>query len=386
MPVIQYQPTTSYATERTATVYQLSRLTPPSSGCFAAVLAVFAGGGALCQTIKLPDGRECARAADRLRSQSFREKAWGAHLAAACQMPNLAGEIGAELERLDPEAVAKSTWNSEPFWVAHSMLDALIQLRQPLPASVLALATKGFPTEGTILMLQSAFENQALLAEVHARSGGAEWVAASNALAHMRAPGFAAKLLAEVRLTHWIVVSDDGRPPGRGFAGSLASGSPTVRVPADFPPIAVYRLTAQRAPGDELVSDGTTPIYSTRITLEPGVERTLTWPPEGYCSQCLEIDYLAELAHLSKTDVEHCIEPWTPVRWTNPLRLNAEIVQALANQEAALKKLVTSLNSAAVLEISETGVRFQVEVRIEDRRSNRPVSLPTTSSIEFRLP
>lgn len=367
-------------------MHRLSQRFRLSSCSFAAVLAAIAGGRAVCQTVRAPDAHECVRAADHLHSQPLQEKAWGAYLAAACRMPNLADEIAAELVRLDPEAVAKSTWDSEPFWVAHSMLDALIQLRQPIPASVLAPATKGFPAEGTILMLQNALENRALLAEVHARPGGAEWVAASNALARMRAVGFAATLLGEIRLTHWIVVSDDGMPPGRGFAGSLASGSPTMRVPAGFPPIAVYRLTAQHAPGDELVSDGATPIYSTRTTLEPGVERTLTWPPEGYCSQCLDIEYLAELARLSKADVERCIEPWTPVSWTNPLRLNTEIIQALANQEAALKELVKSLNSGGALEISETGIRLHVEVRIEDRRSNRSVPLPAASSTEFRLP
>jgi hypothetical protein len=357
-----------------------------SSCSFAVMLSVVSGGEAICQTLGHLGADECVGAADRLHSDSLREKAWGAHLAAACQMQELAGEIGAELERLHPDALAGSTWNSEAFWVGHSMLDALIQLREPLPASVLASVAKGLPNERTILMLQNALENRALLAEVRAHPGGGEWVAASNALPRMRAPGFAAALLAEIHVTHGVWVSDRGRLPGRGVAGSLASGAPTMPVPSGFPPIAVYRLTAQHAPGDELVSDGGTPIYSQRTIIEPGVERTLTWPPEGYCSQCLEIEYLAELAHLLKTEVDRCIEPQTPVRWTNLLQLNAEIAQALANQHTALKQLAKLLISAGILDISELRLPLRVEVRIEDQRRNRSVPRPTFTSVEFRLP
>ena len=77
-----------------------------------------------------------------------------------CQLTGLAGEIEAELAQAQPEALARFTWNSESFWMAHAMLDALIQLRQPVPMEPLESIAKAFPIEGTILMLQFPAENR----------------------------------------------------------------------------------------------------------------------------------------------------------------------------------------------------------------------------------
>src|SRR5205085_12217875 len=120
--------------------------------------------GALCQSPAPPDPRECAGAAERLQAESMREKAWGAYLAAACTIPSLAGEIGAELERLHPQELARLTWDSESFWAGRTMLDALIQLHEPLEASLLTSISQGFPTEATILALQDELRNGPLLA------------------------------------------------------------------------------------------------------------------------------------------------------------------------------------------------------------------------------
>src|ERR1700730_5482048 len=81
-------------------IYQMPVLRACS---FALALALIFRSDAVCQTPRTPSASECARAADRLHAEPLQEKAWGAHLAAVCKMPELAGEIGAELERLNPE-------------------------------------------------------------------------------------------------------------------------------------------------------------------------------------------------------------------------------------------------------------------------------------------
>lgn len=342
-------------------------------------------GGSLGQVLESRAAPDCERTADRLGAQSLREKSWGAHWAVVCQLGGLASDIGAELARAQPGALAQFTWDSEPFWMAHSMLDALIQLRQPLPSSLLESIAKAFPIEGTILMLQYPTENWRLLEGVHAHSGGAEWVAASNALTRLRAPGFAATLMAEISLSHSVWVSDNGDVPGRGMAGSIGSGRPTLRVPPDFPPIGIYRLTAQRSPDDQLISDGVLPIYSHRTVLNPGVEQALNYPPEGYCSRCLEIGYLAELAGTSRTEVDRVVTWQTAVRWTNLMQLSVEVSRALRDQELAFKHLASSLVSAGVLDNSELQMVCHIDVSIEDRRSDQSVLLPKWPPVEFRL-
>jgi hypothetical protein len=348
------------------------------------LLPAFCVGG-LCQTIGAGDTHDCERAAEFLRAASTLEKSWGAHWAAVCRLRGLAGEIATELARADPETLAKSVWDSEPFWMAHSMLDGLIQLRQPLAEPVLESIAKGFPVEATILMLQFPEANRQLLAAIHAHSGGAEWVAASNSLARMRAPGFAATLLAEIPLSQWVVVSDTGDAPERGTAGSLASGGPTVRVPPNFPVVGMYRLTGQRSPGDELVSDGSVPIYSHRIPLEPGVKQILDYPAEGYCTRCLEIGYLAELSGVTRAEAAHVVEWRTAVRWTNLLEFGAEVSRGLTDQETALNHLAGLLISAGALGRAELQRPLHIEVEIDDRRSDRSVPLPRYAPIDFRV-
>ena len=349
------------------------------------VLLPTLGSSGLCQAVGSRDTHDCERAADRLRAHSQWEKSWGAHWAMVCQLTGLAGEIGAELAQAQPEALAGFTWNSESFWMAHAMLDALIQLRQPVPTALLESIAKVFPIEGTILMLQYPSENRRLLEAVHARPGGAEWVAASNALTRMRASGFAATLLAEIPLSHSVLVSDNGDAPGRGMGGSIASGGPTLRVPPDFPPVGIYRLISQHSADDQLVSDGPLPIYSHRTVLVPGVEQTLNYLPEGYCSRCLEVEYLAELADRSRMEVDHVVDWQTALRWTNLLQFNAELSRALNDQESALRHLASSLVSAGALDNSELRMVLHIDVSVQDLRSDRSVSLPEYPPVEFRL-
>lgn len=351
----------------------------------AAIVIAFAG-PAFCQSSATPSPRECARAGDRLQSESLREKAWGAHLAAACHILTLAPEIGAQLDRLHPEMLARFVWDSEPFWVGHAMLDALIQLRAPLEAPILASIAKGYPAEATILMLQNRVANESLLAAVRmAPVRGYEWVAAGNALAALRAPGFAASLLREVRLTHRVRVSDAGEDIPPSTAGSSLSALASARVPPGFPPVAMYMLTAERKPDAELVSDGRTPIYARRVVIEPGVQRTLATGAE-YCPQCVRVGYLAELARISYDEAYRAIEPHTGVRWSNSRQVDAAISRALALQKSRLRQLVERMVSAGALDRAGQAIALQIEILIDDQRSDRSAALPTYPAVQLQIP
>jgi hypothetical protein len=134
-----------------------------------------------------------------------------------------------------------------------------------------------------------------------------------------------------------------------------------------------------------MVSDGPLPIYYHRTALDPGVEQTLNYPAEGYCSRCLEIDYLAELAGTARIEVDRVVDWQTALRWSNLLQFNAELSRALMDQELALKHLASSLVSAGVLDNSEVQMVLHINVSVEDRRSERSVLLPKCPPVEFRL-
>jgi len=130
---------------------------------------------ALACVVAHADPPDCAKAAEPLHSESMSEKAWGAYLAAACHLPELAAEIAAAVD-----GEHEASWNSEP-WVGHALLDALIQLRQPLDSAVLASFVPAFRREAAILMLQFPQANREALAALRAGDpNGDDRVPASN--------------------------------------------------------------------------------------------------------------------------------------------------------------------------------------------------------------
>jgi hypothetical protein len=331
--------------------------------------------------------QDCTTAAERLHSDSPREKAWGAHLAAECRLPSLAKEIGDDLVRLHPESLARLTSDSAELWMAYALLDALIQMRAQLDEPVLASIMKGFPPEAVVLMLRNPHVSSSLLAEVRPScSGSAEWVALSNTLAAMRAPGYAAMLFSEVQFTHGVWLSDSGDAPvGDGMAGSILGGIPQFKVPLGFPPVTRYRLTSQAASDDELFSDGPSQVFIKHIVVAPGIETTPAWPPESFCLQCLRIGYLARLAGLSAPEVRRAIDARTSIRWSTMLNLNAEISHAIAEQIQAIIHLAKLLLSGGALLPSEFELPVMIQVGIYDQRANQTQPIPAVGPVTFSI-
>jgi hypothetical protein len=325
---------------------------------------------------------DCSSATQRLRSEALNHKAWGAELAADCGLSALAGEIGTDLVALGPGA----RFGSETFWAARAMLDGLIRLDTPLPSPLLASIANVFPKEGTILMLRDASSHFELLAGIRKRRSGVESIAASNALSRLRAPGFAASVLAGLALRHRFLVSDNGQRPGEGRGGSVSSGILTLRLPADFPAIGMYELDAEKWSDGDLISDGPTPIYSHRTVWEPDVERTFRSGGVGWCLPCQDIAYLAQMAGVRPRQVESAAYGSTAVTWTDRAKASEDISQAIADQQSALEQLATALITTGALRSSEMGFTLHIEIQITDERSDRSVPLPFVDpKLEFQL-
>jgi hypothetical protein len=267
--------------------------------------------------------------------------------------------------------------------MAQAFLDALIDLRPALDESSLQSILKGFPDHAAILMLQHPYSHQESLASLRTRvSGGATWVAASNALASMRSRGFAATLLRETRIAHRFVVTEVGEACCSGTIGSMLGGPISLKVPNGFPAVRFYRLVGKPASGDEMIADGPTPIYARKVLLTPGIEGTIPGEPEGFDHQWLRIEYLSQLSGLPLVETELAIKPNTAVRWS--ANLEADISSALQDQVSAMGHLAKSLLKSGALETSEIPMMLRIDVTIEDR-TGRSKPLPTVSPHGFTL-
>ncbi len=328
----------------------------------------------------------CDSASRLLHSASLNDKAWGAYLAASCDLQNLAPEIGDELVRANPEQLARLPWDSEGFWAAHAMIDALVRLKYPLSPGTIKEIARGFRVEAVILMLQNARENIENLTGIRNRDPRAyESIAATNALVNPHAPRLAGSLLKELSFNNWVWVSDDGVTTAGGIAGSLLGGNGTLKVPDDLPPTGVYRITSHPSPRDEMIADGGVRMYAHRAQFETGTESAFEQPAEGYCYQCLRTEWIAKLAGLSMEEATNLTDRNTPIRWTNASAMRAEIQRSIDLQVNGLKRVARLLIAAKLLKVEEIAAPFSIEVHIQDSRKNTATSLPELQPVPFHL-
>ncbi len=77
--------------------------------------------------------QDCANVAALLDSHELRRRAWGAYLAGICAQHERGPELAFELEQMLPD---RGGWpNSPEYWFIQTLLDALIQLHDPLPSA-----------------------------------------------------------------------------------------------------------------------------------------------------------------------------------------------------------------------------------------------------------
>jgi hypothetical protein len=329
----------------------------------------------------------CDSASRLLHSASLNDKAWGAYLAARCYFPDLAAEIADQLIGENPEQLARSGWDSEGFWAAHAMTDALVRLGQPLQPKSLKEIAKGFCVEAVILMLRNAPDNVENLLEIRNSNPTAyESIAATNVLVSLRAPGLAGPLLKEMKFNSWVWVSDTGEAVAPGSAGSLGGGNPAVKIPDDLPPAALYRITSQPSPGDDLIADGGIKMYANRTQFETGRESTWEWAPEGFCYQCLRTEYISKLSGIGLDEVTSFVDRNTPIRWTNLAAVQAATQKSTDVQVAELKHLVQRLIEAKLLQPEEIDASFSITVKVEDSRADKTIRLPEAPAVSFQLP
>jgi hypothetical protein len=330
---------------------------------------------------------QCTEARELLGAAAWHDKAWGAYLAARCNLRDLTGTIASELEKAAPTAAPAASKASEESWAVQAMLDALIDLDGTADPAVLLALQPNWPAEALILMLRNPKENRESLVSLRANVlTGAAWLAAGNALAASRAPGFARILLGELTPTNTICITDPGETEPHEEEQAAFGGPVDEQLPAGYPPIAVHFLTSKAGPGDSLAAAGPRPVYSHSLVLVPGGKASWERPREEYDYDSLRIAHLAVLAGLSVADVEAAIRPATTVIWRNGSSISVAMTFAVAAQRSAISRLGAALAATGALseqERSET--ELEITVNFDDQRTDRSVQIPAPPA-EFDAP
>ena len=310
-----------------------------------------------------------------LQSDEKRERAWGAYLAG---LHGLTAETPRLVQILsDPSLAAGSR---EDGIVRQAALDALIRLRATVPADALLPLWQSAPDEVIILLACAPVDNRpALLSIFDKASPVAHWLAVGNLLAETRAPGFAARLMAELKIEANVDVYDgEGRRnDGGGNGGGGDDACRAFRSPDEFPPVFYYFLKNWSERGAVVVAPGRHTVFYTRA-LQPACGRGC----EGGCGvasrNLYRVEYVADLLRTTGEELKLEAYPFREVvcrearQCTRALAaLRDEVVGGYAG---AVKRLLDAelLDPAEAVELKP-----DITLYLNDRRGQRPFPLPS---------
>jgi hypothetical protein len=368
------QSTIQHSTIRQSTIWQ-------STIRYAlAWLAIFvmSPGLSWAQTTGLP-GMEPIReepvafVADLLKSPDAKAQAWGAWYAGRDAMRELTPDLIAVVsQRANGATLVERA-------ARDIALDALIQLRAKVPASLVAGLIENKPAHALILAARIEDASNTLLDYVRANpEGGEEWFAAANLLLSQRKrqPGFARVLVDKLKLGIDVYVSDDGGTSGgSGAGGGIGCGAVTPGDPG-LPPWAAYVLTASAKPDVSVLALGPVPIYYERQLFAAGYLPS----PSGVFIQGPtsehRLQYVAALMGISENRLPIRAQATHEIKWTDQPSLDAAIKSFRTNTRRGFAGLVSRLARAGFIPKEEVAaIKPTIDLEVHDVRTNQSIAL-----------
>ena len=326
-----------------------------------------------------------AQVQELLASQDLRDKTWGAYLVGKHGFTN---HIPALERILEPQPFGSSLERS---LMLRAALDALIRLRARPDPETLLPHFEAFPDEVLVLFSRAPKRYKAQLSALLDRSlPDVRWMAISNLLAEVRAPGFAASLLTGLRVTAVVQVYGGGGGYGAGGGGgSSLDRAPRNhmgdKTPVDYPSPSAYGLAqSHNVVRDAVVmAPGPYPVFSRRINSVPGARMVLP-------TTSLEISprrdrerlrYLAALLYLPLAVLPLQASQKLTIDWLGPAPFLRDVTSFRQQVHAAHAELLGQLIQAGVLTLEEAAeIPLDLEIEVNDIRGARSEPLPRIPS------
>ena len=332
-------------------------------------------------------------ASEWLNSEDSRRVAWGACLVRQDRLTELVPVLIKKVEEYQPtEEFSLQASERDRHDALLVVLDALIELRAPLPVQAARKLYPEFAAQSIILLVRSPEDAQSSALDIfHIAEANWTWLAAGNLLLKNRTPGFAALLLSQFT-EHIELGVVDGGFGGGSVGGSSECGFSPRGPKAGWPPVGLYFLNQfpERIPylTDTFLIGGETPVYYWRD--EPGNYDNPT-ASHGACDEGNRDQYRAQ--YLNKL-----MEPWFPqikldayphttIEWKGEADYRQQLTRIAEEQRARFHSVIALLqDTAQVLTPSEAApLKLRLEVVIRDDRSRRSVPLPAISEQETHV-
>jgi hypothetical protein len=312
-----------------------------------------------------------AEAARLLKSTDDKERAWGAYLVGLHGLNEQARSLVSILEDESLEG------GEGAFILRQVALDSLIRLDAEVPSETLLPLQRYAPDEVLILLAREPEKNSRALLDLFTDDAAdARWLAAGNLLAKTRARGFAARLLAGLRIEASVRVYDregkhDYYGGGNGGHGCGMGG----RIDETLPPFGYYHLTAVARRGATVLAEGPQNVY---------YERT---PWAGYCDDgwrelerdFVRVEYLAGMLGATEEDLGLDARPFREVVCKDAAQCRKSLAALRDEIRRAYSSALARLLERGLLDAAEAAeLKPDITLILTDSREKKNFPLPDT--------
>jgi TonB family protein len=312
-----------------------------------------------------------------LQSTDAKDVAWGAFFASQHRVVSAIPLLTDDLRR------GFGPGSNEQRATELAILDALVELDAHLQADALGASLARWPIPTLILLNNASGDRDALLLERLSVTGGFEWKGIANLLLKSTPPGFAVRLLENLRLTLELHVTDDPtRGIGSGLGGGVESGPNYALGVPGFPPLAHYSFVPAQ-PGATIFSTGPDTVYYSRAVRNPATIPPLNRTDSAKPSDRDRIQYVNALVRTRYEAVPLPETTFATVIWTNSQSLRQEVSTQSRNVEEHLRSIISLFQLSNWLSNDESWrLTPHITLRISDDRRVKSESLQALAESE----
>lgn len=320
--------------------------------------------------------------------------AWGAHYALIAHDENLIPELldlAGHWQPLsdrteDPSSPTKlSPEQTDERDSMAAILDALIQMNAPVSANTMRALAPDFGNVAAVLLSRMPPDQAGSLSlefygHLPERSYALRYVSAALLALHPL-PGFAADLLANIKVQASILVVAPGQKVGMGVSGgSCYQISETARK--DWPVTGQYVLSMQHTDGALLVVAGVDPIYAKRelSTRYLGDSCRASYGVTLGPTQRLRL--IAEMLGIAPEAIQWQTSPVTNIEFYSLEKFYNAVVALVAEQQAKYRATAVELAAHNLLTSSEAHqILPELVLHLSDERGAGADPIPSPSNL-----
>ncbi len=275
------------------------------------------------------------------------------------------------------------------------VLDALIQLKAPVPGTALRNLAADFETAAAIILARMPVEESGPLSIGFYRSpvksnSTLQYISAALLALHPP-PGFAGKLLGDVTVRATVFATVPDSP---GFGHSTSEGS-CIQAPEperdDWPKVGQYKMSGELSEGASILVGGAEPVYVSRVESARYLGNSCGMGGM-YLGRKQRRAFTAEMLGIPPEEIPWETDVETNIEFASPGQFTGALLAFIEEQQQMYWATAKALEASGLLDPSEVPQslpRMEVDLtdaRWEDSDGGRPKDAEPISRDAIRLP